>query len=641
MILFNWLNSVDEEWASLTATSKQHYEAVQDLEKQYEAAANSVETCAEELARLEMELETARAVLEANRMTIEEFTAQNDRLIDSHERLVTSFRDGMAAIDQEEKSSMALIAKLGELSSKTELTATEQQQMSAIVGKLNQQMPELALSYDEATGALNRSVEGIRAMAQAQAEQQRQAAQHDAYAEAIMQQIELQEQLEKAIIQTQAAEENKHGRGWFGASKQSHKDLELFTAEQERLQAALDETNRIISETETAWADAAAAAEEAARAPVSYEDATSRAIQSVSEDLNSLIEKYDEAYASARNSLDGTFKLFEKVEEKAGLSSQAIIDAWQSQIDFFEQYNDNLQALQEFDLDPKFLARLSDGSQESAGQVKALMDEISNLSPEEAAARISEINDTFGALSEAKDTAAGTMAEIQTEFNTNLTEIEQRMNEAIDNMTMEDDAAAAARETISAYIEQIKSMTSEAGSAAESVARAATNALSGRGVSTVGIPGFAKGTTNAPDVFIAGEEGPELIVGAGGSTVFTAEETGRILADATREPNIPDLAPVNLSASDMNAQDMTPGRHISVSTDAPESMENSGTGETKFRVSEEKRITLDINGSGEFTLDGGVDEETVWEFMSSNLKPVLMNMLRHEIFEEGDRAYAF
>jgi TP901 family phage tail tape measure protein len=43
------------------------------------------------------------------------------------------------------------------------------------------------------------------------------------------------------------------------------------------------------------------------------------------------------------------------------------------------------------------------------------------------------------------------------------------------------------------------------------------------------LPGFAIGTTNAPSMFIAGENGPELIVGAGGSTVYTAEETKSIL----------------------------------------------------------------------------------------------------------------
>jgi hypothetical protein len=39
---------------------------------------------------------------------------------------------------------------------------------------------------------------------------------------------------------------------------------------------------------------------------------------------------------------------------------------------------------------------------------------------------------------------------------------------------------------------------------------------------------LARGSKNAPDVFIAGEAGPELIVGRGGSKVYPADETRRI-----------------------------------------------------------------------------------------------------------------
>lgn len=46
------------------------------------------------------------------------------------------------------------------------------------------------------------------------------------------------------------------------------------------------------------------------------------------------------------------------------------------------------------------------------------------------------------------------------------------------------------------------------------------------------IPQFAKGTTNTPDTFIAGENGPELITNAPGRRVFTAGQTRSILQQA-------------------------------------------------------------------------------------------------------------
>lgn len=47
------------------------------------------------------------------------------------------------------------------------------------------------------------------------------------------------------------------------------------------------------------------------------------------------------------------------------------------------------------------------------------------------------------------------------------------------------------------------------------------------GLNLPSIPMLARGTKNAPDMFIAGESGPELIVGAGGSKVYPADQTRR------------------------------------------------------------------------------------------------------------------
>ena len=49
--------------------------------------------------------------------------------------------------------------------------------------------------------------------------------------------------------------------------------------------------------------------------------------------------------------------------------------------------------------------------------------------------------------------------------------------------------------------------------------------VGGRSINISPIPMLAKGSDNAPDTFIAGEQGPELITNARGSKVFTASET--------------------------------------------------------------------------------------------------------------------
>lgn len=66
--------------------------------------------------------------------------------------------------------------------------------------------------------------------------------------------------------------------------------------------------------------------------------------------------------------------------------------------------------------------------------------------------------------------------------------------------------------------------------AAKAMANAVNNETNSIGVSSsVRIEGNARGTTNSSDIFVAGEEGPELIVGKGGSTVFPFSETAKIV----------------------------------------------------------------------------------------------------------------
>jgi len=618
MLLVNWLGNSDDEFKGLTATSKQHYEQLEELNAEYERTVELEGENSEAAQKLAADIAGLEAVYEATKMTLEEFVAQNDALIESHEQLMESYRSSMEEIDKEEKSSTALIAKLSELSSKTSLTAAEQTQMSAIVDKLNEQMPDLALSYDKATGALNRSVEAVKALAVAEAAEQRQAAQHKAYVDALAEEADLREQLAKAteeVAAAQARADEVGGMGWFGKSKQAKNDLADFTAEQERLQAALDENLALQAETEQAFADYAAAAAEAANATVSYEDAVNSAIQSVSDDMNELIESYDKAYESARSSIDSTIGLFDTMATECELSINDMLTAMQSQVAYLETYTENLRKAAEYGLDDGLIASLSDGSEESAGYINAIIGEMERLggTTEEAQAFAEQFNSAFQETETAKDEFAATVAEMETNFSTKMAEIEGRLDEAIGNMNMEADAAAAAKDTINAYIREIEAGVARTQTAAASVANAAASALSGRGISTVGIPGFATGTTNAPDMYIAGENGPELIIGAGGSTVFPTEETNKILSAAGNVP---------------------------VDTDVPAGFELLGDEEGAIKSTSEKKITLDINGTGEIDVTG-VDEETVWDIVAPKLKSAFMGIIKQEIFEEGDLAHVF
>ena len=53
-----------------------------------------------------------------------------------------------------------------------------------------------------------------------------------------------------------------------------------------------------------------------------------------------------------------------------------------------------------------------------------------------------------------------------------------------------------------------------------------------------------------------------------------------------------------------------------------------------------KRIIIEINGSGSIDV-GGMNEESVLDILTRHAKPVLMSIIKGEIFEEGDLAYDF
>lgn len=247
----------------------------------------------------------------------------------------------------------------------------------------------------------------------------------------------------------------------------------------------------------------------------------------------------------------------------------------------------------------------------------------------------------------------------------------------------------AAQATIKAYCDAIRSMTGEAGSAAEAVANAAASHLKTTPTTTptaTTVAGHANGTLSAQeDVYIAGEKGPELIIGARGSEVFPTQETERILAavnsakNATNAPeptasplpenDLPegmeavkeysyltadgqgsDAQPTGIEYVEPEVQAQTteeaaPAEEAPVNTTAPaasdaqqeapaSSSDAPSIGETV------KRIILEIHGSGSIDV-GGMNEESVLDILTRHAKPVLMSIIKGEIFEEGDLAYDF
>lgn len=141
---------------------------------------------------------------------------------------------------------------------------------------------------------------------------------------------------------------------------------------------------------------------------------------------------------------------------------------------------------------------------------------------------------------------------------------------------------------------------------------------------TVELEGYATGTTSSDDSFIAGENGPELIVDKPESTVFPADETDRIINAIG-------------SSSISRATGQQDGIFVPTGNDNG-LIEDSGT----EKDASTRKILLEIAGKGNIELTGGkVDKETLLAFLYEYLKPVLSEILTQEIYEEGDMAYEY
>ena len=594
----------ETEYDTWTASTKKQYDALQDLNGAYERAVETYGATSEEASRLRYQIDDLNAEFEASKMTVEEFTAKCDALAASHEELAQSYAESTASIDAEEVGTLALIQKLNDLASSSEQTAATQMQMQSIVDDLSQSFPDLGLSIENVTQNTDAMVAALKKAAEEQANQERYQENYDTYVSLLKEQAQLEEQIAAAEENIRLEQERLDGMSGWDQFWTGTDDLEAYQAALEELQAAQADNLAMQGECEQAMQDYADAAAEAADASISYEDAVSNAITAVSDDLNELAEKYQEAYGAALESVQGQYALWDEAEKVTATSASSINSALESQVSYWEKYNANLAGLTERSADIEglsdMIASFADGSTDSVNAVAGM----ASATDEELAAMVAN----WQSLQDVQGTTADSLAQLETDFNDSLASIEERMNEAVGNMNMDTEAASAAKATIDAYIASIRAGTAEAGNAAEAVAAATAKALSGNGS---GVTGYATGTTYAePGVHIVGEEGPEAILFRGGETVLDADDTRQYLAGQR---------PLQTSVPDV--------------TDAHDSGPNGG---------EERRIVLELAGRGSLELSGSnFDPDTAAEWLADNLRPLLISTLKQEILEEGDGSRDF
>lgn len=566
-----------DEYEGMTATCRDQYDELQRLNDQYNAACEQYSENSDAANSLRYQLDQLNDEFETNRQTVKEFVAECDGLVESHNKVMDAYNSSTSSIKDQELGTLALTQRLGELASQNTQTTASYTEMKAIIDQLNADVPGLGLTYDGVTESVDATVEAIKKAAKAQADSEYKAEQQQTYVDLLKEQSSLEQQIAEAEANLDAERQRRGMRqddvtgDWVSGSgfwmEDSPwvawtSDIDDYKKSLEELQAAYDENQQTLSDIEGEWRGVAQAVEDSQNQTVSYEEAVSAAVSTAQTELDNLTAAYDKAYESARTSIEGQIGLFDTMKTSSELSISDMEKAMQSQTDYLNLYSENLKKAAEYGLDDGLIKSLSDGSEESAGYINAIIQNIEKLGgstegmPAAASKFVTEFNSKFEETEKAKDTFADNVAKMETDFDEKMGEIETRMSKTVQNMEMTDEARKAAQDTIKAYCDAIRSMTGEAGSAAEAVANAAASHLKTEPTTTpttttptaTTVTGHANGTLSAQeDVYIAGEEGPELIIGARGSEVFPTQETERILAavnsveNATNAPD--DTAP--------------------------------------------------------------------------------------------------
>lgn len=675
--LIAMMDDVEDETLEMTSTSRAQYLELQDLQAAYDDACETYGATSEETSRLRYEIDDLSASFEANRQTMEEFAAECQGVIDAHSEMAAKFEENRSGIEDSNVETFALVQKLSDLADGTYQTAKSQAAMQAIIDELNGSVDGLNLSYTDVITNQDAVVASLKEMVEAQIEQERQQEQYEEYVALIKQRATEQEQLAKATDEVTASQERANeaysnyyntiiGSSWksiytsfgFGdiadENKAATAALETATEAQSGLQMALDDTNARIQEIEEEWGLATDAVSENEAATISWEDASAAAFASVQAEMEELIQEYQDVYNAALSSFEGQFGLFEQASTESDEYMNSTVEnaqaALDSQLAYWESYAANIETLQGVTAEQlgitqenyeALMSYVQDGSAEAAGLAASMVESINSGNTE----AITELANTMADVAAKREEIASSTAEWVTDFSSKMDELTTKMKETVDGLNLDNEAAAAAKSTIQAYADTILANKNSAVSAANQVANAVSAALAAT-QATINVsvnsatPGHADGTTNAEDVFIAGEKGPELIVGHEGATVFPTSETDRIVDAVNGYGNVTSVtfADELVEALERYA--------VSRNTDAgsvlaPPERVQEPVSERANTQAQEKTIRLEIVGSGSVEAGSGTSKEEVVELLYTNLKPVLLSIVQEEIFEEGDGSYDF
>lgn len=160
-------------------------------------------------------------------------------------------------------------------------------------------------------------------------------------------------------------------------------------------------------------------------------EAIAAATETATADIQTLRAAYDEAYEAAQKSLDGQFSLWEQAGEVTATSTSDMLAGLQSQIDYWDTYEDNFNDLISRNIEgiEEFASNFNDGSMASAAALAGLR----NATDEEIRQIIAKMAET----DQAKDNIARQFADLEVDVSGSLDLIKENYGKTVTSLNTE------------------------------------------------------------------------------------------------------------------------------------------------------------------------------------------------------------
>lgn len=381
-----------------------------------------------------------------NRKAIDQCKDSYDELKDSMEEHAKERKESIKSAKTEAATYQNLADKLYELSDKTNKTASDKAQMNTIVDQLNGAMPELGLSIDETTGALNREKSAVdavidsmkqQALANAYQEQENKAASDLAEAQIQLSEAEevlndLRSQAVKKINEHNAAVQDgtESVQEMASSYAAAGEPVDKYALQLNALNGQIKEQKEVVAGLQGTTSEADERYKKIAEKAYEYKTAVEESNQGVADSATEMSDEVKQAYedmkTSIQNNLKGVVNAYEDFSGGEEISAGDVVTHLKSAANGVDQWADNLITLAGRageGMTKEFFSYLVDLGPQSANLVKACT-EMSKKELQDAVAAYSESG------GEAAEAYSEKLAAIITNWDSTGQEIAQAAGEA-------------------------------------------------------------------------------------------------------------------------------------------------------------------------------------------------------------------